>query len=715
MKLLEGVRRKRLVPACALAAAALGVPAFVALGGGTYGGSDLHSSYLPHAEVHRRAVRETGTLPLWDFSQFGGTPFAGDLLDCPYYPPNVLLLLLPVPAAFEVLIALHLGLAAFGMYRLARSWRLSREAAALAGCAYTLSFMLTARVAAGHFGMVLTLSQAPLLLCLVRRVVLAPRFERLLVLALFAGGIALGGHPPFVYQLGLLAAAFSLTELVSGRGDRPRMRRAAAMLAGAVALAVLLAAANLLPAVEVRAFATRGSAGAGLVYAHNPPDYSLLPRDLASFWIPLYPREHYVKDGAWEYFWHEKAVYVGLVPLLLALFALVTSLRVPAVLFFVLAGVVATADAMARHLPVHGLLTAILPGYDSFRVPARSVWIVSLGACVLAGFGWERWRATGAIDAFRRRFLAVAAGSGVLAVAVLALRFGLRPEAVLFLPMLALAVALLGLTFGVPASVARVALVFTVGELSFQAMGLLPIAPARSLQERPWYLASMGPDPSAYRLLDLTSCGYGYRPALHGVRQMDGLGYPQLQATRALYSSAWEEPPTPSFDRLGGGRRVKDPEPLDLLNVGWVVDDQPPREGGLVEVARRGEAVLYRRPTARPHAFAGPHDAASERSPNTIRVRVLLPAAETLVVSESWMPGWRARIDGRPATVTPYKGALLSVGLPAGRHEVLLTYEPTPCRVGRWVSGLALLGILASWVAPRLRLACGIRPRAVVT
>ena len=160
---------------------------------------------------------------------------------------------------------------------------------------------------------------------------------------------------------------------------------------------------------------------------------------------------------------------------------------------------------------------------------------------------------------------------------------------------------------------------------------------------------------------------------------------------------------------------MKDPEPLDLLNVGWVVDDQPPREGGLVEVARRGEAVLYRRPTARPHAFAGPHDAASERSPNTIRVRVLLPAAETLVVSESWMPGWRARIDGRPATVTPYKGALLSVGLPAGRHEVLLTYEPTPCRVGRWVSGLALLGILASWVAPRLRLACGIRPRAVVT
>jgi hypothetical protein len=157
---------------------------------------------------------------------------------------------------------------------------------------------------------------------------------------------------------------------------------------------------------------------------------------------------------------------------------------------------------------------------------------------------------------------------------------------------------------------------------------------------------------------------------------------------------------------MGAGSSVVDPGPLDLLNVGWVLQDGPPVEHGLIEVARSGGEFLYRRPTARPYAFAGEHAVPVNRHPNTVRVRCSLPRAETLVVSESWMPGWRASLDGRPAPVLPYRGALLSVEIPAGEHEVLFAYEPTPYRVGRWISGIALLGTLVTLLILRLRRRC---------
>jgi hypothetical protein len=47
-----------------------------------------------------------------------------------------------------------------------------------------------------------------------------------------------------------------------------------------------------------------------------------------------------------------------------------------------------------------------------------------------------------------------------------------------------------------------------------------------------------------------------------------------------------------------------------------------------------------------------------------------------LVVSAGWYPGWRARIDGRPAPVERADYALLAVHVPRGAHDVELRYVP---------------------------------------
>jgi hypothetical protein len=70
-----------------------------------------------------------------------------------------------------------------------------------------------------------------------------------------------------------------------------------------------------------------------------------------------------------------------------------------------------------------------------------------------------------------------------------------------------------------------------------------------------------------------------------------------------------------------------------------------------------------------------------------------------LVIAEGYDPGWRARVDGKPARLVPADHILTGVEVPQGAKRVELTYAPAAFRVGLFftLAGLALLtGLLAS-------------------
>ncbi len=73
-------------------------------------------------------------------------------------------------------------------------------------------------------------------------------------------------------------------------------------------------------------------------------------------------------------------------------------------------------------------------------------------------------------------------------------------------------------------------------------------------------------------------------------------------------------------------------------------------------------------------------------TPNHIKVAASTPADRFLVLSEMYMPGWYATIDGRPATI--YRANYLFRGLiiPAGAHTVDLVYRPLSAIAGAVVS-----------------------------
>jgi hypothetical protein len=80
-------------------------------------------------------------------------------------------------------------------------------------------------------------------------------------------------------------------------------------------------------------------------------------------------------------------------------------------------------------------------------------------------------------------------------------------------------------------------------------------------------------------------------------------------------------------------------------------------------------------------------------SPNELQVRTLTAEPRLLVVSEMDMPGWRAEVDGVPATIHRTNYLFRGVFVPEGHHVVRFVYRPRAIMVGAAVSALALVAL----------------------
>ena len=70
--------------------------------------------------------------------------------------------------------------------------------------------------------------------------------------------------------------------------------------------------------------------------------------------------------------------------------------------------------------------------------------------------------------------------------------------------------------------------------------------------------------------------------------------------------------------------------------------------------------------------------------------------------TDTWYPGWTATLDGAPAEILRADFLFRGVVLPAGQHEVSMTYAPARIRAALRVAPLAWLALLA-WTLGELR------------
>jgi len=93
------------------------------------------------------------------------------------------------------------------------------------------------------------------------------------------------------------------------------------------------------------------------------------------------------------------------------------------------------------------------------------------------------------------------------------------------------------------------------------------------------------------------------------------------------------------------------------------------------------------------------------------RLDIDAPADDRLLVRETWDPGWKALLDEKSIPIQPIWGVFMAVEVPAGRHELILKYDPSEVRLGLIVSAFSLVGVILVLTGIRLFWIPGITTR----
>ena len=723
-------------------------------------GNDLTRLFLPHHLAIAHTIEREGHLPSWDDRGFGGRPLVGNPQAGLFYPPIWLAWWTRSPSALGWITVGHLLFAGFGAYRLARMLGLGVWASTIAaGCVQASPYVL-AQTFEGHYPHVWAACWYPWAFDAAIRLRRGDR-RSALALSVAVAATFLAGHPQegfyLVVALGFWALFRGTAGIVAGR--RREVRRFWGAWALAMLLGVGLIGVELIPDALAQPWCLRGAR----LSAKLASGYHLYPANALQLLSPTAlggPSEYFGHENYWE-----SVTSIGLIPLILAMIAFGWSTDRKGIRGWSILVGASLAFACGRKVGLFAILFEVVPGMDRFRVPARSLFLASLGASMLAGMGVEALRKK-ADDS--RSWSRLTRRSAIASVLILLLvgfggwldgRGGLTTDRLteagrllrglallagdrVFLGGLAGSVSLIAIGWYFPTRRRAVAValgLFALLELGIHGHALIVTTPvARVFGPNPIReaLRSARPPGRESTRVRAVDTSYDDLSAIHdGFLKTNVNDSFQIQHAADLYQSLYH-----LFDDRGrprecllastAQRRLEIRQAvLDRMAVGLLVSDH-----GLVNarwpLVKSGASddptfAVYRNSTALPRAYVVPRavacrdDAsivaalpeadprqvvlmpidplgteASDRQPFTraewtstdpdrLVLRVSTEAPGLLVVADTWMPGWSAKVDGQPRPVLRGNRAQRVIPLPQpGRHEVILTYQPPGLTVG---------------------------------
>jgi hypothetical protein len=379
-------------------------------------GIDAYTYFTPYW-AYRMAAFRSGQLPLWNPYLFLGVPFLANPQAAVLYPLHWPLSWLDPPQALVWSALLHIWLASAFTYVFGRrSLGLTRPAAFLAGLLFGLGGYALARIE--NINQLNALAWFPAMLWLYDETVrchgLRLRLRWVVAHSAVIALALLAGHTQAAF---LDVAGLAVYACVQAAGAWQRARRSTGAdtsrpwHAGAQRLlpllailpAGLLAAAQLLPAMELNALGLRTG---GLAF-RQAVSFSLRPRLLAQSLLPPFGGHldgTFSSEGYAEFVGYLSVSGIVLAGLgIVALFSRRANNEAPAtakslvprseerqarIALIWLAGA-GLLLALGGYNPLYYLLWRLVPGFGLFRAPARWLALYALGMAGLAGVGLD--------------------------------------------------------------------------------------------------------------------------------------------------------------------------------------------------------------------------------------------------------------------------------------------------------------------------------------
>ncbi|MEM7331196.1 MAG: oligosaccharide flippase family protein, partial [Chloroflexota bacterium] len=395
----------------------------------------LISDMILQNVVWKQYVRETilaGDIPLWNPHLFAGVPFLAAGQHSAYYPFSWLFFVMPLTKAYGWYALSQVWLAGVFMYVYGRVLNLSRPSAFIAGLVFQGCGTLI--ISAAVFPMVSgAIVWLPLLLACIERGIgdwgsgagdrglgigdqKASNIPQFLWLGIGAVGLGmqiLAGHIEYTIYTLLVMGLYAAWRLASvgilasrtGQPWRQRVLVPAFQLLGMVLVGLMLGGIQLVPLYELGQVNFRESSST----LEEIRFYGFQERRVITLAIPNFfgnPTHHDYRDpftgeiipfetnyegqpkrdSAWGFKNHvEGAIYLGILPLILAGLAVVRLWRNGRIQFFVLLSLASLGFIFGT--PLYGLLYYGLPFVNQLHTPFRWVFPLSVCVAVLAGYG----------------------------------------------------------------------------------------------------------------------------------------------------------------------------------------------------------------------------------------------------------------------------------------------------------------------------------------
>jgi hypothetical protein len=661
---LEPTAGRRKLIALGVAVAAVGLTyvfwGTLWAGGGLIGG-DTYSYYFPQKSYLVECLRR-GELPLWNPLVSLGYPALAESQTAVLYPPNLILYgLLDVNAAYNAGHLLHYIAAYVFMWLFARRIGLKPIGSHLAAIVFVYGWFPTRACLEWA---IIGGTYVPLILWCVESYLQTARWRWLFIAAVALGLFLLAGHFNLAYILLLVMAIYvparlfwekkSLHERLAVHRGRECLKFIAPIVLG-----FAIAAAQILPTIELKSVSQRDASYSNQTYGSIPVWYlSQVLWPLLWYGPEMNPDQ--VLGGA-DSNKIEAHLYFGVIPFYLLVLGGLFSLRIgyrPSRKVLLWGALAIAAAAFATGWPIRALRW--MPGFSFFAGPGRYGIVTSLAV----GLG------AGAILDVILSTMRLATTKLVLIVLV----FGLTVADLWFVSQWVTNVVQVHRS---PADFRRESAVRQL--LDRESQPVRAFAPGPNLPTitglncAPEYL---GIGPAAY----YDDARKFPRPKKEKeptpedfLRQREW-----LQRAGVTHVVRFEPQPPPGWpvEPLGV---VVDP----FLNAAWA---RAPADRLFVDRLTGSRPLAFFADESTPRG-----QTVERRGANEVAVNVDDDRGGTLVLLDLAYPGWKVSIDGAPANPLVFEETFRAVDVRAGRHEVVWKYEPASATWGALISGLAIL------------------------
>ncbi|MBC7978096.1 MAG: YfhO family protein [Myxococcales bacterium] len=714
---------------------------------------DLFMQLAPWQHQVRESLAN-GQWPLWNPTSFCGSVLAGGAQAAPYDPLNVIALLLPLDIATTFGVSMTFFLCALFTWACAREFGCTERAALIVTAGFTFSSAMAFNVG---WPVGRTWTVMPLVLLAVRRLIRDRDLRAFVLLAIAFVLVLVFGHPETALHIVSTGGVFGLFELFAARR---RWWRPTAMAIGAGVIALLLTAIFLLPfRMSLEAGTEKHLRKASQVAREWAAPPEEMWRAVRATFLP------YSGGASWRGAtkdWEFGTARAGSIILALALIAAVFLWRRRDVRFLTLLALF-TMLASWKAPPVGKALHA-LPLFD-ITVNWRLGFVTALALSLLAGMAFDAIAGRGSSESEEPRNPSLRHARWIVLLVGVALAI---PTIYFWRPQIAIGVdprlLVAGATaelFGLIALLAalivapsahppRVAFALLLGAIIAQRLvedgNIYPSVPRHQFYASVPLIDAIPRDP-LYRVIGAENIFIPNISGMYGfedIRGYDSMRLGRYEATFPLWCP----------DSVRNYRDVRDlSRPfLSFLGVRHAItrltpDSQgEPPDGWRVIFEDRGSRLMENS-RAIPRVFVPrhlryidhpetalaemaqatdfadvawiytnaipPHTAPNGAAQLRVRrvgtryeIRTDSATDSRIVITESSWPGWRAYIDGRRVKMQLANHAFLSIGIPAGKHEVRVVYLPQEFVQGRAISlATVLLLAIVGFVYRRRRLA----------